>query len=349
MVGQGVHFAAFTGRAAHVLAKKGCVGAVTIHSLIYIPKSKSAARLRELQKELVTKKDEGFSELYLKQIRKAIKEEQDNVKRPMFALNEESILKSAKLLIVDEVSMINKQMGEDLLSFDIPILVLGDPAQLPPVKGGGYFTDVKPDVMLTEIHRQAEGSPILSAATAVREGRGLIGCPLVVPKGQLDIADLAKFDQVLVGTNRSRHHVNAKMRKHQGRSSELPEVGDRLICTRNDGETGLLNGSQWVVRHSVQDPNTDRLLLRINSVDGDEQLTVTAHHEPFQGKEIPYYQMRDAQCFEYAYAITTHKAQGGQYESVCVIDESNKFPGHMRSRWLYTAITRASEELVIIR
>jgi exodeoxyribonuclease-5 len=41
------------------------------------------------------------------------------------------------------------------------VLVLGDPAQLPPVKGGGFFTEAEPDAMLTEVHRQAADNPIV--------------------------------------------------------------------------------------------------------------------------------------------------------------------------------------------
>ena len=70
--------------------------------------------------------------------------------------------------MIDECSMVDEELGRDLLSFGKPILVLGDPAQLPPVKGGGFFTETAPDVMLTEIHRQAEGSAIIRASRAAR-------------------------------------------------------------------------------------------------------------------------------------------------------------------------------------
>ena len=63
--------------------------------------------------------------------------------------------------MIDECSMVDAELARDLLSFGKPILVLGDPFQLPPVKGGGYFTESPPDVMLTEIHRQAEDNPII--------------------------------------------------------------------------------------------------------------------------------------------------------------------------------------------
>jgi exodeoxyribonuclease-5 len=53
------------------------------------------------------------------------------------------ILEKPDLLCIDECSMVDKRVGQDLMSFNIPILVLGDPAQLPPVSGGGFFTGTK--------------------------------------------------------------------------------------------------------------------------------------------------------------------------------------------------------------
>ena len=51
--------------------------------------------------------------------------------------------------------------------------------------------------------------------------------------------------------------------------------------------------------------------------------------------------------FEFAYAVTCHKAQGSEYDNVVVIDESHVFEN--RSAWLYTAVTRAKKKLTIIR
>ena len=99
----------------------------------------------------------------------AIKKEADRSDNPYFELNEESDVAGAKLVIIDECSMVDATLGKDLLSFGTKVLVLGDPAQLPPVYGAGYFTkDVKPNVMLTEIHRQALDSPVLQLATDTR-------------------------------------------------------------------------------------------------------------------------------------------------------------------------------------
>ena len=100
-------FAAFTGKAALVMRAKGCAGASTIHALIY-------------------RASEGAEGA------------------PTFTLNEDGPASRAGLIVIDECSMVDAELARDLLSFGKPILVLGDPFQLPPVKGGGYFTEARP-------------------------------------------------------------------------------------------------------------------------------------------------------------------------------------------------------------
>jgi hypothetical protein len=52
--------------------------------------------------------------------------------------------------------------------------------------------------------------------------------------------------------------------------------------------------------------------------------------------------------FAYAYAITTHKAQGSEWDKVLVFEEGFPFNKEEHKRWLYTAVTRAKEKLVLI-
>src|ERR1700749_741733 len=148
-----VKFAAFTGKAALVMRNKGCDGASTIHSLIY--------RARE-----------------------------SGVEQPSFELWDDAPASKAKLIVIDECSMVDAEMGRDLLSFECPLLVLGDPAQLPPIQGGGFFTADEPDAMLTEVHPQAQADPILRMSVGVGEGRevgvGSVGDTEVVARSELD-------------------------------------------------------------------------------------------------------------------------------------------------------------------
>ena len=148
-------FAAFTGKAALVLRSKGCAGATTIHALIY-------------------RASEGAEGA------------------PNFTLNADGPASKAGLIVIDECSMVDAELARDLLSFGKPILVLGDPFQLPPVKGAGFFTDGAPDVMLTQIHRQAQDNPIIRLSEIVRSGgdlrEGVYGETRVIPRAALEPA-----------------------------------------------------------------------------------------------------------------------------------------------------------------
>lgn len=344
-------FAAFTGKAASVMRSKGCPNASTIHRLIYKPQPKSELRLIELRGHLEELRQEApINQIAVDKTLQEIKDIEQDLKRPAFTLNFDSDLQHAKLLVVDECSMVNEEIGRDLLSFNVPILVLGDPAQLPPVGGGGFFTDGQPDILLTEIHRQAQDSPIIRLATAVREGRGIspgvYGDSLVVHRSKLDPATVMDHDQILVGRNATRKSCNARAREILGFTNHLPEEEDKLVCLRNDHKIGLLNGELWDTLHSVVIDN-DTLGLTIQNQDSEQELNLEVHRHHFEGRELGYWEKLQAHEFDYGYALTTHKAQGSQWDNVLVFDESGCFRQDRR-KWLYTAITRAAERVTVV-
>lgn len=365
-IGDDVLFAAYTGKAAHVLRTKGCENASTIHSLIYRSRDKSKAHLQELEEQLrlLLEDMKDMTEDFINQhpkvraLNKSIDEEVRNSSQPLFTLNRESIVKDAPLIVIDECSMVDDQMGLDLLSFGTPVLVLGDPAQLPPVGGAGFFTEgITPDIMLDEVHRQAAESPILRMATKVRNGQFLeLGdwgndCH-VYPKGtKLDPGLMLSFDQVLVGKNVTRHASNMKLRKLRDIHDPYPTLGDRLVCLKNNSELGLLNGAIFNVS-DVEAVLDGKVHMSVHPEDSPMSINVAAleHHFLGRGEELKkqYWLRADAHEFDYGYALTCHKSQGSQWESVCVFDESYCFKSQ-RDRWLYTAITRASENLSIVR
>ena len=112
----------------------------------------------------------GFDRTAAEAAIEAMRQAMSQMKKPRFALNPQSDAAHARLIVLDEVSMVGEDMARDLMSFGKPILVLGDPGQLPPIKGEGAFTKDAPDVMLTEIHRQADESAIIRLATMARQG-----------------------------------------------------------------------------------------------------------------------------------------------------------------------------------
>jgi exodeoxyribonuclease-5 len=311
-------FAAFTGKAALVLRSKGCVGASTIHALIY-------------------RASEGTEG------------------PPTFTLNHDGPASRAGLIVVDECSMVDAELGRDLLSFGKPILVLGDPAQLPPVKGGGFFTEAEPDVMLTQIHRQAEDNPIIRLSQIVRAGGeiayGEYGESRVIRRDQIAAPDVLASDQVLVGMNRTRRLYNQRIRTLRGSSEPLPVAGDKLVCLRNDRTKGLINGGLWRVEE-LGGMKKDFVRMTIRSEDEPTRAPakVAVLKAFFEGTEgdLPYPLRRESDEFDYGYALTVHKAQGSQWDDVIVFDESGAFREH-RARWLYTGVTRAAKKLTIVR
>jgi exodeoxyribonuclease-5 len=333
-----VVFGTYTGKAALVLRKKG-IPCRTIHSLIYklVKTDKSA---------------------------------------PVWELNEHSDVRSAKLVVLDEVSMVDKEMAADLLSFGKPVIVLGDHGQLPPVNGEAAFSSQDPDAVLTQIHRQAAENPIIRIAHMARTGQVIPygehgGAVLVVPQRKIQTAQLLAPDQVICGTNRTRFRLNNLMRRALGHETALPTGPDeKVICLRNNHPLGLLNG-MFLQLDAIEEPagvgfkavvyNENGEVVAGNySQDGDsdgepqpKKLRVYTgfflDHQQFDpGRgEKDWKQKRWMVQATFGYAITCHKSQGSQWDNVLVWDDGLGKTRQEWSRWLYTAITRASEGLVI--
>ncbi len=337
-----VLYSAYTGKACSVLRIKGCRGADTLHSLLYRPKIDP---------------DTGVC--------------------TGFVLNGESPLGMAALLIVDEASMVDEEMAPHILAFGVPVLVLGDPAQLPPVTGEGYFTNAQPDFMLTTIERQAEDNPIIYLATRVRNGKALkpgrYGESVVYAQGK-HISDdmLADQDQILCGLNATRKTINKRMRRINGKGEKspiYPTAGDRLVCLRNNKLSGLYNGTLWTasrpVIQKVQQPiykgsnilrsgNIDVLSLKVRSIDEMDpqgkpyviKTQVSLHMFNLVVPEPAYRDTIGCDQWDFGYGLTTHKSQGSQWDNVGIYDESDSFRDD-RHKHRYTGITRAAERATI--
>jgi len=359
--GGAVRFAAFTGKAAMVLRKKGCSTAQTIHSMIYTPD---------------VDRDTGAVS---------------------FRLRSFEDLPPTTLVIVDEASMINEQLAQDLLSFNTRLLVMGDPAQLPPVEGTPFFmpADEKPDVYLTEVHRQALDSPIIFLATQARLGEpiapGWYGNCRVVSRSTFDKSEdkfLSRVDQVLCGRNATRTELNAKLRRLRGfieheSYRDLPKPGEKLVCISNNRENKtLLNGSQWQVlscsapsviqlyytsrsgSHPSTYPNShpdpekrgqkvtvEATTLELRSLDLEDipEIEIQSPTAFFRGSShtLEWQQKGNLGQFDFGYALTVHRAQGSEWNKVLLFDESFAFRDD-RNRWRYTGITRSAEKLMLV-
>ena len=343
-----VCYAAYTGKAANVLHRKGCQNAQTLHRLIY---------------HSYPRNDGTFFH---------------KIKRPLD--------RPYKLIVIDEISMVPEEMWQILLSHGIHVLCLGDPGQLPPVKAISNTVLDHPHIFFDEVIRQAQSSDIYRLSMEIREhkplnyfmgeeARILSWNDFMNNQGMLGWAD-----QIICAKNVTRININHKMRHDlYGWDDPLPQPGDKIICLRNNWDfinpagDSLINGitgtiddityknrecfcynpsmfatfiPDWV---NVDDP----IMLDMNSfknVRMDRKLYMEG--EPFVNKnnfsKVPR-QFRPNE-FDYGYAITCHKSQGSEFDKVLVFEEFMKGDTtEKHARWLYTAVTRAAKKLVVIK
>lgn len=288
-----------------------------------------------------------------------------------------------KLIVVDEISMLPKEMWDLLLSHHIYVIALGDPEQLPPISGDNNVLS-HPHIFLDEIMRQAQESEIIRISMDVREGK-----PLQLYNGnEVKIIDKNKFetgmclwaDQIIVAKNDTRRNINSLMRRYLFEvDNEEPVVGDKLICLKNDwdnmngigdinvnGTIGYVKNISYNRHHQWLHPmlTLDFIPDYYNPVDiynyGEDKLyfkdlnvdykllttgepTINKNNfnkfpKPFRPKE-----------FDYGYCITAWKAQGSEYDKVLLFEENFPFDTEEHRKFLYTAITRAKEKIVIVR
>ena len=341
-----VAYACFTGKAAEVLRKKGNDNSMTLHRLLYDSYPRPGGGFM-----LVPKQSLGY-----------------------------------KIIVVDEVSMVPKKMIDMLLKYHVYVIFLGDPFQLPMIdKDEKHDLLEKPHVFLDEIMRQAEESEIIRLTMKIRNGESISnmqGSEVIVDsKSNLLTGHLTWADQVICGTNSKRLALNNQMRELYGYSG-LPQSGEKMICLRNywedfsvDGESVLVNGMTGTILNPFESfidapryvKMRDHRMPTINcSFESEDEhmfynVVMDKHFiengEPFLdwresyalGKLAPRIGDIIPRQFTYGYAITCHKAQGSEWDKVLVIEESFPFEKKEHARWLYTAATRASEKLVLMR
>ena len=336
-----VCYIAYTGKAAKVLRDKGCQNAMTAHRLLY---------------QSFPRADGTF---YHK------------VKRPLDYPYD--------LIVVDEISMLPKEIWDLLLSHHIHVICLGDPFQLPPIgeDNGVLYT---PHIFLDEIMRQAQESEIIRLTMDIREGKSLelFKGNEVQVFDQKDMVDgmFTWADQIIVAKNETRRNINSRVRKMiHNIDTEEPVEGDKIICLRNSWETvteaggvlvngtiGTLHNIRYYQHHPFLKPKMTAHFLSEDDYEDAEMSPIDLY---FRDLNIDYKLLTTGEptvteknfrrfpkefrplTFDYGYCITCHKSQGSEYGKVLVIEEFLK--GNDHARWLYTAATRAKDKLVIVR
>jgi len=325
-----VRVCAPTGKAASVLRHKG-VSATTLHKLVYAPETACSRCFKAVN---------------------AIKGFDRKIRCPDCKTTSIKIrwvrvpLIEADLVIVDESSMLNQSMVEDIEALTGKILYVGDHGQLEPI-GKDPRIMREPDIRLEKIHRQAAQSGIIQLAHHMRRGsspnnwQGEFGDARVVGISKLIPRVLARYDIVLCGYNKTRKSVNAAIRGFLGYIGPLPQVGERLICLQNDSDLGIYNGLLVTViaeRKSYELP-------RYDLVDdaGNEYFDIQMIPDQFSEEKKIEYSPKGIGLFDFGYCLTVHKSQGSEWDSVAVIEQIAR--GWDPARWRYTAATRAAKKL----
>lgn len=338
-----VAYVTFTGKAASVLRHKGCPNAMTAHKLLYYSKRMPNGK---------------------------------------FVFSPRKVLEgNYSLIVVDEISMLPNDLWELLLSHKKHVVALGDPFQIPPIdkKQDNHVLDT-PHIFLDEIMRQAQESEIIRLTMDIRDYK-----PPMYSKGNeiqvlrpSEVVDgmYSWADQIICATNRKRHEINNYMRQAAGRGED-PESGDKIICCRNCWETLDLSGDNALVNGTIGTlgdfetgyqeypifgfPSVPVMRSQLFTNEGIFEDVILDYQalkdgKPFLTSEQAYqiYRRSDLKNlepveFNYGYAITGHRAQGSEWDKVLVFEEKFPFDKEEHARWLYTAATRASEKLVLVR
>lgn len=328
-----VGFASYTGKAARVLRttlsqqgaiyKQDTVG--TIHSLIYSP-------ILNENEEII-----GW------QTKKKIDRD---------------------LIIIDEASMVDGQIWQHLLTYQIPMLVVGDHGQLPPIRGNFYLMQ-KPQLRLEEIHRQAKLNPIIALSIQARETGDIKPGTYsdTVKKITMNeafaqetvnemLSNYTNETLILCGYNHTRKKLNAFIRSSLGFDDVKPVSGDRVICLRNNHKSGIFNGMLGTIT-SIENQDEKWYLAEIAMDNEDKPYKGLVSVDQFnQDSAMNFTDKRsetmNGDLFDFGYALTVHKAQGSQARKVILFEERFKqMTDDEWKRWLYTAVTRAEEELYI--
>jgi len=341
-------FLAFTGKASSVLRKtlsdfksideNDFIG--TIHSFIYKPIIKFNP---------ITKKDElvGWK----------IKNPEEN---------------TFDIVIVDEFSMLDNKLLNDLKYFCKEKLILfsGDPFQLGPISENSNSLK-NFDYLLTDIHRQAMDNPIIRISSFIRSNDytnlkyGKFSEDVYKIKFNfddfdylVDRVDLFKSEVIcLCYTNISRKKLNNKIREKKSFNIETPYPGEKLICLKNNKNLGIYNGEIGTCVYSLF---KDKDILDIFIDFEDKSFSLDVSSIIFSDKEhkinlIELYRKnsnnkKNVCYFDFGYTITVHKSQGSSWEKVIVLDQKENYfkNKELYKRWLYTAITRSKQKLLIL-
>ena len=285
-----------------------------------------------------------------------------------FGMNEKEPL-DIDILIIDEFSMVDQWLFYHLLSactWVKKILIIGDDQQLPSVGCGNVLKDlmssqVFPVTILKKIFRQKEESHVIQLAHHIREqslisieeGNDLtfIQCESVEVKENVkhiiqaklsqgllpkDIQVLAPMYQGVAGIDVLNKTIQQIVYEFSDESNSINvgyrtfKVKDKVLQLKNQPEDGIYNGDIGEIIDIVDDAELNLFEVVVD----------------FDGTVVSY--GKDGLInLTHAFCISIHKAQGSEYPLVImpIVKEHSYM---LDRRLLYTGITRASKELILI-
>ena len=282
--------------------------------------------------------------------------------------------------------MVPKELLQRLIKYNVHIICLGDPGQLPPINKNedNHLLD-HPHIFLDEIMRQEAESEIINLTMDIRAGKPLTRYQgkevQVLNKDELTTGMLLWADQIICAKNETRIALNNQMRELLGKNGD-PQDGDKVICLKNNwdiysvNDNPLVNGTIGYLKNKY---NTfldipyyltkERKNKKLNLINAefisdteedygalsmDKQFFLTGESgldyktSYLMGKD-KHFRFCIPNQFTYGYAITGWKAQGSEWENVLVIEEGFPYNEEEHKQFLYTCATRASKKLVIIK
>jgi exodeoxyribonuclease-5 len=265
----------------------------------------------------------------------------------------------ADLIIVDEASMVNGAIWDDLCSYGVPIIAVGDHGQLPPIEGA-FNLMAKPMHTLTKIHRQAEGNPIIRLSMLAREegeipfGKHGDGVVKMAGTNEAVLDRVREYNGTLFlcGLNRTRKSVNKAVRARLGFTAPDPMPGEKVICLRNNREEQIYNGVTGTLKKFY--PYSAEFAEAVVDMDTGNTFSGMVIRPQFGAErtlqELPGLKPKEIrELFDWGYCLTVHKAQGSEAENVVLFEERfSRMDDNDWRRWLYTAVTRARKRLLIV-
>ncbi len=301
---------------------------------------------------------------FLSQVKKSreLKEDSQPIPKDMSKINHKTTI------ILDEASMIDLGNMANIFRHsneNTQIILLGDDFQLPPISFGLVFHSLvkRNDITskLTKIYRQKDGSNIPVIGEEIRQGRTPVLPPYIEPEqgihfletnGALDPREIKRVCdelggidveasnlQLIAPTNKAVSTINSFMHDIHANSKGTHQVidgspgnkfvqGDPVVFNRNDYKKNLFNGLIGYIVGTRVFPGNIRHVIAC-----------------FEGEDVEFTGGAEISDLSLAYCLTCHKLQGSQAKNVIVVLENSSL---IDPTWLYTAITRATSQVVIM-